>query len=653
MTTPQRLGKYEITEVLGKGAMGVVYKGFDPGIRRTVAIKTIRRELIDGDGPAGKMIARFRNEAQAAGRLAHPGIVAVYDYGEDAEVAYIAMEYVEGNSLREYFSRGTRFTERDAISIMSQLLEALAHAHERRVWHRDIKPANLIVMKNGRVKVADFGIARIEASELTQTGAVMGSPGYMAPEQYAAAGIDQRADIFAAGVVCYQLLTNVKPFAGTAEQIAYAVCHAEVPKLSIVDPGHRWERYDAIIAKALAKRPDDRYQAAETFLAALLEAHAAPASPAVSEETVIAEILKPAAAVDPSGPARPQTVPPASAAPSSPPQGSAWRGRWAIAAGVVALVVAAGLWQLLSQRAAPPPPAAERTAAAPREPSPPARAQPEEVVFWESVRGTSNPAELEAYLAKYPDGTFAPLARARIAALDAAKAKPGIAAPAAPSTPERKAAAEPVRPDVPKTGRPEQEALFWESVRNSSDRAELNAYLAKYPEGTFAPLARARLDALAAAEAKRAADAKAKAKAVSTAAPPKAGERSVPVAAAKPPAAPANNPARFDGSWNARFQCDAYQELKAGGWDGKAEIRSGEARVSWGKPGLPRSAQFEGRVADDNRLALAGTGITGLKSAYGKSYPIRFDGQFDARGYQGSGKLGSRKCTLALTRAGG
>ncbi len=119
MTTPQRLGKYEITEVLGKGAMGVVYKGFDPGIRRTVAIKTIRRELIDSDGPAGKMIARFRNEAQAAGRLAHPGIVAVYDYGEDAEVAYIAMEYVEGNSLREYFSRGTRFTERDAISIMS------------------------------------------------------------------------------------------------------------------------------------------------------------------------------------------------------------------------------------------------------------------------------------------------------------------------------------------------------------------------------------------------------------------------------------------------------------------------------------------------------------------------------------------------------
>src|SRR6266571_5200070 len=200
MTTPNHLGKYEITEVLGRGAMGVVYKGFDPGIRRTVAIKTIRRELIEGERPAAAMLARFRNEAQAAGKLAHPGIVAVYDYGEDASVAYIAMEYVEGNSLREYLGRGTRFAERDAVSVMSQLLEGLAHAHERRVWHRDIKPANIIVMMNGRVKVADFGIARIEASDLTQTGAMLGSPGYMAPEQYAAAAIDHRADLFAAAV---------------------------------------------------------------------------------------------------------------------------------------------------------------------------------------------------------------------------------------------------------------------------------------------------------------------------------------------------------------------------------------------------------------------------------------------------------------------
>jgi serine/threonine-protein kinase len=254
VSTPARLGKYEITEVLGTGAMGVVYKGFDPGIRRIVAIKTIRRELITGDRPATAMLARFRNEARAAGRLSHPGIVAVHDYGEDAEVAYIAMEYVEGNSLREYFARGVKFSERDAISIVSQLLEALAHAHERRVWHRDIKPANLIVMTNGRVKVADFGIARIEASDLTLTGAVMGTPGYMAPEQYAAAAIDHRADVFAAGVVFYQLLTGSRPFIGTTEQIAYAICHTEAARPSVVDPGKGWERYDALVAKALAKR---------------------------------------------------------------------------------------------------------------------------------------------------------------------------------------------------------------------------------------------------------------------------------------------------------------------------------------------------------------------------------------------------------------
>ncbi|MGH8680363.1 MAG: serine/threonine-protein kinase, partial [Burkholderiales bacterium] len=426
MTTPSQLGKYEVTEVLGTGAMGVVYKGFDPGIRRIVAIKTIRRELITGDRPAGAMLARFRNEARAAGRLAHPGIVAVYDYGEDAEVAYIAMEYVEGNSLREYFGRGARFGERDAVSIMSQLLEALAHAHERRVWHRDIKPANLIVMMNGRVKVADFGIARIEASDLTQTGAVMGSPGYMAPEQYAAREIDHRADLFAAGVVFYQLLTNTKPFVGTQEQIAYAVCHTQAPKPSAVDPGHAWQRYDAILATALAKKPEERYQSADAFLAATLDAHAAPVSPAVSEETIITEILRPAAALDPSSPSRPQSRAPRRAEPSpaaSPRVKAPQPWVWAIAAGIVVLVTAAGVWQAVSRKAAPPPGPAAPVAAAPAAPAQPTTTPSDrETVFWESVRNSTRRVELEAYLAKYPNGTFAPLARARIAALAAAAA---------------------------------------------------------------------------------------------------------------------------------------------------------------------------------------------------------------------------------------
>jgi tRNA A-37 threonylcarbamoyl transferase component Bud32 len=342
LATPHRLGKYEITEVLGQGAMGVVYKAFDPGIRRVVAIKTIRRELVEGERAAAAMLARFRNEAQAAGKLLHPGIVAVHDYGEDAEVAYIAMEYVEGNSLREYIGRSTRFAERDAVSIMSQLLEALGHAHEHRVWHRDIKPGNIIVMRSGKVKIADFGIARIEASELTQTGVMMGSPGYMAPEQYAASQIDHRADLFAAGVVFYQLLTGAKPFIGTTEQVSYQTCHQEPLRPSLADPGKGWERYDAVIMRALAKRPEDRYQSAEAFRAAILAAHDQPVAAAVSEETIIVEVLRPAAAVEPSGSPRPKPAP----APAPKPVAAVQSRKWGWAVAALALAAAGfAAWQ--------------------------------------------------------------------------------------------------------------------------------------------------------------------------------------------------------------------------------------------------------------------------------------------------------------------
>ena len=289
MAQPERLGKYDIVEMLGKGAMGVVFKGFDPDIDRTVAIKTVRKELIEEEDRAGMALARFKNEARAAGRLSHPGIVAVYDYGESGSIAYIAMEFVQGNSLREYFNRGTRFAERDAISIMVQLLDALQHAHDQGVWHRDIKPANMIIMTSGKVKIADFGIARIDTSTLTQTGVVMGSPGYMAPEQYSGGKVDRRADLFAAGVVMYQLLTGARPFAGSVESIPYKICHIEPPLPSEAEPDRGWERYNTVITRALAKRPEDRFQTADEFRAAILEAYAKPVAATVSEETIIAE----------------------------------------------------------------------------------------------------------------------------------------------------------------------------------------------------------------------------------------------------------------------------------------------------------------------------------------------------------------------------
>jgi serine/threonine-protein kinase len=311
MATMDKLGKYQITEVLGKGAMGVVYRAFDPNIRRTVALKTIRKELIDDDDRAASMLARFKNEAQAAGRLSHPGIVAVYEYGEEGDLAYIAMEYVQGNPLREYFNRGTRFEDRDAISIMAQLLDALGYAHEQGVYHRDVKPANLIIMTNGRLKVADFGIARIDSSNLTQIGAIMGTPGYMAPEQYAGADVDWRADVFSAGVVFYQLLTGVKPFAGSAESIAYKVCYETPPTPSQVDPERIQAKYDTVVMRAIAKKPEARFATAQAFRNALLTAYAAPVSPTVSEETVITEIVPTTIRIEP-------TSPSANSAPSKP-----------------------------------------------------------------------------------------------------------------------------------------------------------------------------------------------------------------------------------------------------------------------------------------------------------------------------------------------
>jgi serine/threonine-protein kinase len=283
---PERLGKYALLGLVGKGAMGVVYKSFDPHIKRPVALKTIRRDLIDEDD-AGNFASRFRNEAQAAGGLAHPGIVAVYEYGEEGEFAYIAMEFVEGSSLRQYHDQKVRFGVSDTISILAQLLDALQYAHERGVWHRDIKPGNIMIMSNGRIKITDFGIARIESSTLTQVGAILGTPGFIAPELYLGTECDCRVDVFAAGVVAYQLLVGSTPFTGPPENVMYKVCYETPVAPSVAAREPALQRYDAPVMRALAKRPQDRYASAAEFRDALLQAHAATVSPAVSEETII------------------------------------------------------------------------------------------------------------------------------------------------------------------------------------------------------------------------------------------------------------------------------------------------------------------------------------------------------------------------------
>jgi serine/threonine protein kinase len=302
MTGLSKLGKYAIRRELGKGAMGVVYEGFDPVIERTVAIKTILPQQLGGQ-EGETVLARFKREAQAAGRLNHPGIVAVYEYGEDLAVtaaeedddrtvitgggvtpqstqriAYIAMEFVKGRELREFFETNERFALHDVERLMGEILDALGHAHASGVVHRDIKPANLIVLDSGKVKVADFGIARIEKSELTQVGTVMGTPAYMSPEQFMGQAVDGRSDIFSCGVILYQFLTGEKPFTGNATTIMFKVLHEEPLAPSMLNTTLP-AAFDAVVKKAMAKKPEERYQSAQEFAQAITGILNAPASP--------------------------------------------------------------------------------------------------------------------------------------------------------------------------------------------------------------------------------------------------------------------------------------------------------------------------------------------------------------------------------------
>jgi len=290
----QKLGKYEVRRQLGRGSMGIVYEGYDPFIQRTVALKTIRKELLDQD-QAQEMLARFQREAQAGGRLNHPNIVAVHDYGEDQDTAYIAMEYVEGKELKALFAESTRFTLEQIVDIMSQLLSALNYSHQHGVVHRDIKPANIIVMADGKVKITDFGIARLESSNLTQTGLALGTPNYMSPEQFMGQHVDGRSDLFSAGVVLYQLLTGEKPFVGeSTTTIMYQVLNntPNAPsQLNVQIPAD----FDGIIRKALAKRPEDRFQTGQEFLDTIKSA--AAGIPFYSDVETTITAIRPAEAI--------------------------------------------------------------------------------------------------------------------------------------------------------------------------------------------------------------------------------------------------------------------------------------------------------------------------------------------------------------------
>src|SRR5437588_3335146 len=258
MQAPQ-LGRYVIQSELGRGAMGVVYKATDSVLQRTVAVKTVNMAL-ESTG-IGNYEARFYQEARAAGSLNHANIVTVYDVGKAGDIAYMAMEFIEGVELRSLIGEGLVLPVAQAISIGAQVAEGLGYAHQHGVVHRDIKPANIMVVANGPVKITDFGIARMRGTgDLTQTGMLLGSPKYMSPEQVIGKRADHRSDIFSLGVILCEMLCGAAPFNGeNVTALMYQIVNFMPPAPSTLNAAVP-EMLDYVVAKMLAKPLEERYQ---------------------------------------------------------------------------------------------------------------------------------------------------------------------------------------------------------------------------------------------------------------------------------------------------------------------------------------------------------------------------------------------------------
>jgi serine/threonine-protein kinase len=257
---PDQLGRYEIVEEIGRGAMGVVYRARDPLIDRVVAIKAI--SVGQSRGEAEAFEKRFDREARSAGRLNHPNIVTIYDVGKNDGIAYIAMELLEGQSLRDILDSGVVLPPTTIADIAAQIADGLTSAHQAGVVHCDIKPANVMVLASGLVKITDFGIAMLPTGSRTFTGSIAGSPKYISPEQVVGRPVDARSDVFSLGAVLYEVLTGIPPFEGTAvDEILFGVIN-DKPAPPSGRNASLPQAFDDIVERALAKHPDDRYQSA-------------------------------------------------------------------------------------------------------------------------------------------------------------------------------------------------------------------------------------------------------------------------------------------------------------------------------------------------------------------------------------------------------
>lgn len=363
----KKLGRYDLIRVLGKGAMGLVYEGRDPNLDRRVAIKTIKVENLSEEA-AAEYEVRFRTEARSAARLQHPNIVSVYDAGRDGDIAFLVMEFIQGDDLKHHLDKGDLYTLEQTLGSMSDLLSALDYAHRQNIVHRDIKPANLLIEASGRVKLTDFGVARIQDSgEATRTqGSMVGTLKYMSPEQVQGRPIDARADLFAAGIVLYQLLTGQRPFDGDTDFaiIQQIVGHTPLAPTSFnpkLPPA-----IDAVVARALVKSREQRFATAQEFAAALQ---------AASREAADSTVVPPAG---PPGPGRTSTwtatLRPGESLMSTQPGSSA---------GVSTVT------------------------------------QELELVYWKDIKESSDVEDIQGFLDKFPSGIYAGLARRRLRKLGA------------------------------------------------------------------------------------------------------------------------------------------------------------------------------------------------------------------------------------------
>jgi eukaryotic-like serine/threonine-protein kinase len=369
INTVKKLGRYDIVRVLGKGAMGVVYEARDPNLNRKVAIKTVRVDSLAKD-EAAEYELRFRTEAHSAARLQHPNIVSVYDSDRDGDTPFLVMEFVKGEDLKHYLDSGQRYSLEQSVRMMRDLLAALDYAHQRKIVHRDIKPANLLLEADGRVKLTDFGVARIQDSgEATRTqGGMVGTLKYMSPEQVEGKTVDALSDLYSAGIVLYQLLTDRRPFDGDSYfSIVNQITNQQPPAPSSINQMLP-TAVDAVVARALAKDKTQRFATAQDFSLAL-QAAARRADPTITPSANPYKIIE------------------------QHGTGSLER------SGSTASSTLTGTGSTVTQEL--------------------------ELVYWKDIKDSDDIEDLEGFLKRFPEGVYADLAKRRLKRMAQERAEQG------------------------------------------------------------------------------------------------------------------------------------------------------------------------------------------------------------------------------------